>query len=141
MRDAVPAGARVLVFHSPPELELLRRRGFVHGRAVLLLRFPGVPPERLLRWQRTLNSRFNACGCSTGAAFGLGALLAAVIWQSKLGGWDFEHWGGFALRAVLGMLLGGALGKGIGIQLARWDLRRVAHSIQRGLSVSTAGEL
>jgi hypothetical protein len=138
---AVPVGAHMLIFKSPRELDLLRRPGFVKGRAVLLLRFPGIAPERLQRWQRTLNSRFNACGCATGAAFGMGVFLATVVWQWSLGGWGIAHWGAFALRALAGVFLSGALGKAIGIQLARWDLRRVAHNIQRSMGLDEAGDL
>jgi len=132
---------RILAFSHPRELDVLRQPGFVRGRAVLLLRFPGVDPETLQRWQRALNARFNACGCATGAALSIAGLLTCVIAQAWLGGWGVSHWGGFALRTVVGVLLGAALGKAIGIQAARWDLRRVTHSIQKSAGVTETGGL
>jgi hypothetical protein len=139
-RDAVQAGPRVIIFHSPSELDLLRRPGFVKGRALLLLQFPGIAPDQLQRWQRVLNSRFNACGCATGAATGLCGLLGAVIAQSWLGGWGAAHWVAFGLRAAAGLILGTGLGKIVGIRLARWDLRRVADSIQGSITFPESRE-
>jgi hypothetical protein len=132
---------RMYVFDTPQELDVLRRPGFVRGRAVLVLRFPGIAPNQLRRWQRILNARYNACGCATGAAFAFATLLGVILWQWWLGGWAIAHWGAFGLRALTGSVLAVALGKAIGTQLARWDLRRVAQSIQKAMSPAEAGEL
>ncbi len=134
------AGARMLVFSQPRELDVLRRPGLARGRTVLLLRFRGVEPEKQQRWQRVLNARLNACGCSTGAALSIAGLLTSLLWQQSHGGWGVSHWGGFALRAATGVLLGAGLGKAIGIRVARWDLRRITNSIQRSMGLAESGD-
>ncbi len=122
-----------LVFQSPGELDALldpqlRRR---HGRhALLLLRIPGLAPGLARRWEASLNARFNACGCSLGAACGLTGLLASTAWQFQHDGFALAHWPGFALRSLVALFALTPVGKLLGQGLARLDLRRLVRSIQ-----------
>jgi hypothetical protein len=137
---ATSRGVRFVIFHTADELDVLFRRRVARGPAVLVLRIPCVAAKQLRRWERTLNARFNACGCTLGATSTLLALLGTVIWQSWYSGWSLTHWSAFALRAIACSILGGALGKTLGKQIAHWDLRRVARNIQRRVRSIEAGD-
>ena len=70
---------------------------------------------------------------------GLCALLSVVIAQWWLGG--ATHWVALGLRAVVALILGTVLGKILGLQVARWDLRRIAQRIQASMGLTDAGDL
>jgi hypothetical protein len=127
------AAKRRLTFHRADELAVLTKRGVAREPALLQLDIPGVEPRALRRWERQLNSRFNACGCKSGASSALLALAGVTMWQSYFESWLVSRWPMFALRAIVAILLGTLIGKVVGIRLARWDLRRIATQIQRQL--------
>jgi len=129
--NAESAYLRYLIFQTAEDLEVLHRRGSFKRRAILLLRIPGIESNQRRRWEALLNTRFNACGCATGAAFALLAFVIVVIWQFRHGGWSITHWPAFALRAMLASMLGGAGGKTVGKAVSHWDLSRLARAIQR----------
>jgi hypothetical protein len=122
---------RRLTLHSAADLAVLAKPGMTREPALLQLDIPGIEPHALRRWEHLLNSRFNACGCKTGAVFALLALAGAITWQAHFESWQVPRWPMFALRAGLAMLIGTLVGKSVGIRLARWDLRRIAWRIQR----------
>ena len=128
-----------LVFHTAKELDFLCHPHHVNKRTRLFLCFPSLPSGQCRSWERKLNAHFHACGCATGAGFALAGLLAAFGWQFWHVGWASPHWGGFMLRVFAAALLGGALGKAVGLRVARWQLQRTVRDIQRQVILTPAG--
>jgi hypothetical protein len=128
---------RYLIFHTTEDLEVLCQRRSLQGRAILLLRIPGIAPGERRRLEGALNARFNSCGCAAGAAFVLLAFVLVVIWQSWHGDWSIAHWPAFAMRAIVASMLGGLIGKTVGRDVARRDLSRLVRGIRRQVTSRT----
>lgn len=129
----------IVLLRSLEDLDVLREKKMSLKRAVLFLRIPGISQEDSRRWEAQLNRRFNECGCKTGAALVLFALIGSVVWQSLGSGWGFLHWPWFLFRTFLAMFLCGLFGKLMGIGYARLHLRRIAGQIQNLIRTAEKG--
>jgi hypothetical protein len=123
--------SRVVVVRSVSEVSVLHRNPIGPGRTRVVLEIPQLLPDQSLLWQERLNRRFSECGCTAGGITALLGLVGAVVWQFSHSGWSVSSWPGFLIRAVLLMLAGGFVGKLMGIERARWQIRTLTAQIRR----------
>lgn len=102
----------------------------VHG--TVALRLPGLSAEENLVFQNRLNALLDACGCGTGGVLSVVAaapvVLAALSGASWIAGVGPLTTLGFALLAFL---VGGAVGKALGLAHAHLRLKRTLEELLR----------
>lgn len=121
----------VVVVRTVSELSVLHRNPIGPGRTRVVLEMPQILSDQSLMWQERLNRRFGECGCTTGGITALLGLVGAVAWQFFNSGWSLSSWPGFLIRVLLLTLAGGFVGKLLGIERARWQIRRLTAEIGR----------
>lgn len=127
-----------IVARTAADVETLPRSRYGR-RTLILLRIPGLPIEISQPWETRLNLALRECGCSLGAKFSIAAFVASLVWQSTFSLWSPSHWPVFLLRTFLLILLGGAVGKSIGILRARTEVEAIEKKIRTFEINYTAG--
>lgn len=97
----------------------------------ILLRVPGLSPDKSSVWESKLNSGLEECGCSLGAKCMFGALAGSVLWQFFYSSWSISHWPGFLLRTVLAVIAAGGAGKFLGLALAEARIQAIEKQIRQ----------
>lgn len=97
----------------------------------------GVPWDRIKAWEARLNATANACGCSEGATaavIGAGAGVLAAITRDNV-----ALTTGIGI-VVVGALIGGMIGKAIGLRRAQSRFRRAVSEIEQAFETSISGQ-
>ena len=121
-----------IVLTNPADLRVLASRRPARPRPTrLVLELPGVEGEEKIVLERRLNRHYFACGCEVGAVFAFAALLglAVTMYRAGLSSLTWRD----ALVAAAIVLAAAGFGKGLGLSLARWRLRRVVADLERRL--------
>ena len=121
---------QVLAIQSSADMEVLRKPRAALRRSRVLVRIPGLPIEKSVKWELELNAKIRECGCSLGAHFVFLGLVASAIWQFIFLSWDISQCPWFFVRAIVTMIVSGAVGKSLGIALAKARILRIAYQIR-----------
>jgi hypothetical protein len=94
--------------------------------------FDRLAPAEAARWRRRLEKSADPCGCKSGAAVSLAALVAWPVWILTSG---MPHgslgWGVATLSYIPVVVVAGIVGKVAGIIAGRWRLRYLRRKLAR----------
>jgi hypothetical protein len=115
------------------DLNPYRRQGRRLRFQEIKLAIPSLSPSDLAAKEERLNRAYFACGCAEATLFGLAALIGIGIWITlRPVGWMGLTWSDLGYTATAFFLATGA-GKWVGLQRARWSLRREVVELGRYL--------
>lgn len=129
LANAAHAPRLPLVLQSVADVELLR----IHARAVRRLpragpkvAIPGLEAPRAQQLERRIRAYIQACGCAEGATMALIGMLSVLGWVVYGVALRGPRWGDLATAAagLLLAVLGGGLGKLLGLAIARLRFER-----------------
>ncbi len=130
------------VFTHPSQLNRLKpdplRRTIGLGRLTLGGNLSGHPQKDA--WEKELNRRYYACGCTEGALGLITGLLGGGIWQGIRYFKNPESFG-YIVLWILGIAIAGAvLGKVYGLARAAAPLKQIIRDIQKNWKVEPTAE-
>ncbi|MDQ6805379.1 MAG: hypothetical protein M3065_10535 [Actinomycetota bacterium] len=99
----------------------------------------GLPASEAVRWHRRLQKTARPCGCKSGAALALAALVAGPVWMFEAGPSQTPLGVGSAVVAyVLVVVAAGLVGKVAGIVVGRRRHRRLRQRLATRLALLAA---
>src|SRR6185437_6872876 len=99
-----------------------------------------LTPAEAARWRRRLHTTARPCGCKSGAAAALGALIFWPAWMLASGApHTLFGWGTAIVAYPLLVVAAGVTGKVVGIATGRWRHRRLRRQLAKCLAVARAG--
>lgn len=107
------------------------------GTARIALKMSDMRPEERSDWEYRLNRDYNACGCESGAIMLVAALAVYVSYLATRQDLLVSHplWLGVIGLAIA--LLSTGIGKGIGMVIARFRLKKSIEGLREFVSNST----
>lgn len=122
----------VISVHTPDELDRILAADRRRVQRVMLALDSMEPVERE-RWERRINGYYRACGCGSAAV----ALLIALLAGAALLVADYDLLAAHPFTViglgVVALLAALALGKALGLWIARLKLRSTVSSLRRRL--------
>lgn len=106
------------------------------ARKQIVLHITGMDEAERAAWEKRLNSHLKECGCRTGAVAAL-LLAAGVLGHALVGATNLSALAvlSTAVKVLLALFIGGALGKLSGLYAAKLRLRRSCTDLLRRMSV------
>lgn len=99
-----------------------------------------LTPEEAARWRRRLHTTARPCGCKSGAAAALGALIIWPAWMFASGApHTLLGWGVAIVAYPLLVVAAGVAGKVVGIATGRWRHQRLRRQLAKYLEFVRAG--
>jgi hypothetical protein len=120
----------LMTVRTSHDLALLRTRQFLQDRRSFEFDLPGLSAPEASQAVERLSAYRDECGCSMGAWFGTGALVAAVAWfvfNPPSGVWAISLQ---LVSSLVVLMAATGIGKTLGVLRARGALHREIDSLQ-----------